>query len=195
MNEIEGWIKEAKKVKSPNFSKRLIEAEISLIVIHGISLPPGMYGSENIDKFFLNKLDPSEHDYFKEISNLKVSSHFLIERSGAQKQYVSIHDKAWHAGVSRFKDQEECNDFSIGIELEGTDSTKYEIDQYKKLIDLSNVLMQNYPLITKERIVGHSDISPKRKTDPGKLFDWNYFKSKIQLCHHLILNPKQISMN
>jgi AmpD protein len=179
MNEIEGWIKEAKKVKSPNFSKRLIEAEISLIVIHGISLPPGMYGSENIDKFFLNKLDPSEHDYFKEISNLKVSSHFLIERSGALKQYVSIHDKAWHAGVSRFKDQEECNDFSIGIELEGTDSTKYEIDQYKKLIDLSNVLMQNYPLITKERIVGHSDISPKRKTDPGKLFDWNYFKSKI----------------
>lgn len=179
MNEFEGWIKEAKKIESPNFSHRSIESEISLIVIHGISLPPGMYGSENIDKFFLNELNPAEHDYFKEISNLKVSSHFLIERSGALKQFVSIHDKAWHAGVSQFEDRKECNDFSIGIELEGTDLTKYESSQYEKLIDLCNVLMQNYPLITKKRIVGHSDISPKRKTDPGRLFDWNYFKSKI----------------
>ena len=179
MNEIEGWIKEAKKVESPNFSKRPIEAEISLIVIHGISLPPGMYGSENIDKFFLNKLDPSEHDYFKEISNLKVSSHFLIERSGALKQYVSIHNKAWHAGVSRFEDQEECNDFSIGIEMEGTDQDAYTNDQYTALCSVTKCLMSHFPDIVLDHLVGHADISPIRKTDPGESFDWVRYKENL----------------
>ena len=137
------------------------------------------YGSNNIDKLFLNNLDPNEHKYFNEISDLKVSSHFLIERSGKLKQFVSIKNKAWHAGVSSFEGKKDCNDFSIGIELEGTDSSMYEINQYNKLIDLCKTLMQNYPNINKQKIVGHSDISPGRKTDPGESFDWNFFKSKI----------------
>ncbi|MFL2753314.1 MAG: 1,6-anhydro-N-acetylmuramyl-L-alanine amidase AmpD [Gammaproteobacteria bacterium] len=179
MNEINGWIKEAEKFESPNQSDRPIESDINLIVIHGISLPPGEYGSNNIDKLFLNNLDPNEHKYFNEISDLKVSSHFLIERSGKLKQFVSIKNKAWHAGVSSFEGKKDCNDFSIGIELEGTDSSMYEINQYNKLIDLCKTLMQNYPNINKQKIVGHSDISPGRKTDPGESFDWNFFKSKI----------------
>jgi AmpD protein len=179
MNEIKGWITEAEKLKSPNQSDRPIESDINLIVIHGISLPPGKYGSNNIDKFFLNNLDPNEHEYFKEISDLKVSSHFLIERSGKLKQFVSIKNKAWHAGVSSYGGKKDCNDFSIGIELEGTDSSNYEISQYNKLIDLCKTLMQNYPDINKQKIVGHSDISPGRKTDPGESFDWKFFKSKI----------------
>ena len=174
-----GWIAEAKKVNSPNFEERPLNTSIDLVVIHCISLPPGEFGTKNIDDFFLNKLDISKHEYFKEISGLKVSSHFLIERTGNLKQFVSIDKKAWHAGVSSFKNRENCNDFSIGIELEGTDDSEYEKNQYNTLIKLVISLMRKYPNITKERVVGHSEIAPKRKTDPGIKFDWDYIKSKI----------------
>ena len=131
------------------------------------------------ESFLQYKLDISKHEYFKEISGLKVSSHFLIERTGNLKQFVSIDKKAWHAGVSSFKNRENCNDFSIGIELEGTDDSEYEKNQYNTLIKLVISLMRKYPNITKERVVGHSEIAPKRKTDPGIKFDWDYIKSKI----------------
>ena len=177
MNKEKGWINEAEIIKSPNYNKR--NDEISLIVIHAISLPPSHYGSKNIDKFFLNKLDPSEHAYFKEIINLKVSAHFLIERTGILKQFVSTEDRAWHAGESSFNGKDNCNDFSIGIELEGTEDSKFEEVQYSSLIKLTQTLMKKYPKINKDRIVGHSFIAPGRKSDPGKFFDWEYFKSEI----------------
>ena len=177
MNKEKGWINEAEIIKSPNYNKR--NDEISLIVIHAISLPPSHYGSKNIDKFFLNKLDPSEHAYFEEIINLKVSAHFLIERTGILKQFVSTEDRAWHAGESSFNGKDNCNDFSIGIELEGTEDSKFEEVQYSSLIKLTKTLMKKYPKINKDRIVGHSFIAPGRKSDPVKFFDWEYFKSEI----------------
>lgn len=177
MTKEKGWIDGAEILKSPNFDER--KDDVSLIVIHAISLPPAKYGSNHIDRFFLNELNPTEDPYFKEISDLKVSSHFLIERTGNLKQFVSIDKKAWHAGVSSFKNRKNCNDFSIGIELEGTDDSEYEKNQYNTLIKLVISLMRKYPNITKERVVGHSEIAPKRKTDPGIKFDWDYIKSKI----------------
>ena len=177
MDKKKGWIKEAKILKSPNFDQR--SDEISLIVIHSISLPPSKYGSNDIDKFFLNKLDSSKHSYFEKIINLKVSSHFLIERTGVLKQFVSTENRAWHAGESSFEGKNNCNNFSIGIELEGTDDSKFEKVQYLKLIKLTRTLMENYPKINKDRIVGHSFVAPGRKSDPGIHFDWEYFKSEV----------------
>ena len=177
MDKKKGWIKEAKILESPNFDQR--SDEISLIVIHSISLPPSNYGSNDIDKFFLNKLDSSKHSYFEKIINLKVSSHFLIERTGVLKQFVSTEDRAWHAGESSFEGKNNCNNFSIGIELEGTDDSKFEKVQYSKLIKLTRTLMENYPKINKDRIVGHSFVAPGRKSDPGIYFDWEYFKSEV----------------
>ena len=177
MNIDKGWIEEAKILKSPNFDER--NNEINLIVIHSISLPPSKYGSNNIDNLFLNKLNPLDHPYFKKIINLKVSSHFLIERTGVLKQFVSTEDRAWHAGESSFKGEDNCNDFSIGIELEGTEYSEFEKAQYSQLIKLTQTLMKKYPKINKERIVAHSLIAPGRKLDPGKFFDWEYFKSEI----------------
>ena len=177
MNIVKGWIEEAKILKSPNFDER--NNDINLIVIHSISLPPSKYGSNNVDKFFLNELNPLDHPYFKKIINLKVSSHFFIERTGVLKQFVSTEDRAWHAGESSFNGEDNCNDFSIGIELEGTENSEFEKAQYSQLIKLTQTLMKKYPTIKKERIVGHSLIAPGRKQDPGKFFDWEYFKSEI----------------
>ena len=177
MTKEKGWINGAEILKSPNFDER--KDDVSLIVIHAISLPPAKYGSNHIDRFFLNELDPTEDPYFKEISDLKVSSHFLIERTGILKQFVSTNSRAWHAGESSFQGKNNCNDFSIGIELEGTDNSIFEDVQYSKLIELTRTLMQNYPKISKNRIVGHSFIAPGRKSDPGDFFDWKNYKSKI----------------
>ena len=124
-------------------------------------------------------MNPLDHPYFKKIINLKVSSHFFIERTGVLKQFVSTEDRAWHAGESSFKGEDNCNDFSIGIELEGTENSEFEKAQYSQLIKLTQTLMKKYPKIKKERIVGHSLIAPGRKQDPGKFFDWEYFKSEI----------------
>ena len=143
-----------------------------LIVVHGISLPPGQYGSGDIEALFTNKLDPTAHPYFAEVAHLEVSAHFLIRRTGEVVQFVSTDERAWHAGVSSWCGREHCNDFSIGIELEGTDDAPYEDPQYEALAALISVLRNHYPSIRSDAIVGHSDIAPGRKTDPGPAFDW-----------------------
>ena len=163
---------------SPNFSERLNE-EISLLVIHNISLPPGQFGNNFVDQFFTNKLDPKKDPYFEEIYEMKVSSHLFIDRKGFLTQFVPFDKAAWHAGVSVFKGRENCNEFSIGIELEGTDDLEYPPNQYKTLTEATKALMKAYPDISLDNIVGHKDIAPLRKTDPGEAFDWDLYKSSL----------------
>ena len=163
---------------SPNFSDRLNE-EISLLVIHNISLPPGQFGNNFVDQFFANKLDPKKDPYFEEIYEMKVSSHLFIDREGLLTQFVPFDRAAWHAGVSEFKGRDNCNEFSIGIELEGTDDLEYPPNQYKTLIEATKALMEAYPNISVDNIVGHKDIAPIRKTDPGEAFDWDLYKSSL----------------
>lgn len=163
---------------SPNFSDRLNE-EISLLVIHNISLPPGQFGNNFVDQFFTNKLDPKKDPYFEEIYEMKVSSHLFIDREGLLTQFVPFNRAAWHAGVSEFKGRDNCNEFSIGIELEGTDDLEYPPNQYKTLIEATKALMEAYPNISVDNIVGHKDIAPIRKTDPGEAFDWDLYKSSL----------------
>ncbi|HEC29939.1 MAG TPA: 1,6-anhydro-N-acetylmuramyl-L-alanine amidase AmpD [Gammaproteobacteria bacterium] len=174
-----GRVAGAEFMPSPNFDERPPGQDVSLIVIHGISLPPGEYGGSSINKLFTNCLSADEYPGFGDICELKVSSHFLIRRDGAVFQYVATQNRAWHAGVSSFEGQASCNDFSIGIELEGTDDDLYESAQYAQLCRLASLLMEYYPSITLDRIVGHSDIAPDRKTDPGPAFDWQYFRKKL----------------
>lgn len=169
----DGWYSECKQLSSPNFNSRPKNIPEYIIVIHSISLPPGIYNNNYIEDFFLNQLDTNAHPYFLQIKDLKVSTHFLIKRNGGLIQFVSCNDRAWHAGDSSYQGTENCNDFSIGIELEGDDKTPYENDQYIKLIELLECLKKEYNV---HDIVGHSDISPNRKTDPGPLFDWKKIK-------------------
>ena len=169
----EGWLSEAEKHISPNFDKRPINSEIKLIVIHNISLPPENFEPENVKKLFKNELDFESHEFFYTIKDLKVSSHFVIDRTGKIYQFVSVYNRAWHAGVSSFKSQENCNDFSLGIELIGSDNTPFEDNQYDALNKLIETLCSSFPKIKKENIVGHSEIAPGRKTDPGPFFDWS----------------------
>jgi len=159
---------------SPNFYS-LEGREVSLLVVHCISLPPGQFGGPYIDQLFTNRLDPSEDPFFEQIHELRVASHLLIRRDGEVIQYVDFDQCAHHAGKSSFDGREKCNDFSIGIELEGTDQGSYTDQQYDILGAVSQALLQAYPRITKDRIVGHSDIAPGRKTDPGVGFDWNRY--------------------
>lgn len=175
---VQGWVTSAKRVFSPHFNARP-DNEVSLLVVHNISLPAGCFGLPYIDHLFMGCLDCHEDPSFKVLEGLEVSAHFLIRRDGELVQYVSCNDRAWHAGVSKFDTRESCNDFAIGIELEGTDDIAYTDNQYRVLIDLSNTLMRVYPKLNKERIVGHCDIAPKRKTDPGKSFDWDRFKADL----------------
>lgn len=166
------WVREAKKVPSPNHNERPQGEVIDLVVVHNISLPPGQFGGPYIDDFFQNRLAIEADPFFAEIQDLQVSAHFLIRRDGAIHQYVPCDKRAWHAGQSRWCGREVCNDFSIGIELEGTDSTAFTDAQYAQLSALIKLLQKEYPHITNERIVGHSDIAPGRKTDPGPHFNW-----------------------
>jgi len=170
----EGFVKKAVQIASPNFDARInntdtIAADISLIVIHNISLPPSQYGGNGIIQLFTNVLNPDEHPYYAEIYTRKVSSHFLIRRDGTLIQFVSCLQRAWHAGVSSWQGRERCNDFSVGIELEGSDFDAFELSQYNTLNALISALKLSYPI---EAVVGHSDIAPGRKTDPGPYFDW-----------------------
>ncbi len=167
-----GLLDAAKQVPSPNFDARPNDSAINLLVIHAISLPAGEFGGPWIDDLFCNRLEPTTHADFTEICQLTVSAHLLIRRDGEIIQYVPFQQRAWHAGESRFQDREHCNDFSIGIELEGYDAHAFEPVQYQQLAQLTRALMKAYPGITRERITGHSDIAPGRKTDPGPLFDW-----------------------
>lgn len=168
-----GMLCDVRYVPSPNYNERPAGILIDLLVIHNISLPPGEFGGAHIDALFTNVLDPSHHPYFTEISSLEVSSHCLIRRDGEIVQYVPFNKRAWHAGDSCFDGREDCNDFSIGIELEGTDEIPYTPIQYAVLADLVALLKKAYPEITGNRIVGHSTIAPTRKTDPGSVFDWD----------------------
>lgn len=168
-----------RKVKSPHFNERPENATVSLIVIHNISLPPEQFGGGYVEAFFQGNLDESWHPYFKEIVQLKVSSHFLIKRSGESIQFVDLNQRAWHAGQSIFLSENDCNNFSIGIELEGSDHQSFTSEQYQQLTCLCCKLMDIFPDITPERILGHSDISPQRKTDPGPFFNWRQFLKQL----------------
>ena len=174
-----GWLQSAEVLPSPNFDARPERSNIKLIVVHGISLPPGEYGGGHIQKFFCNRLDVNAHDYFASICDLRVSAHCLIERDGRIVQFVSFLDRAWHAGVSEWRGESGCNDFSIGIELEGQDHEAYSEAQYQSLARLVDALRSYFPGIASDAIAGHSDIAPGRKTDPGPAFDWARLRQLI----------------
>ncbi len=170
-----GRLHPARFVESPNADERPAGCVVDLIVIHGISLPPGQFGGPWIERLFLNTL-PAEYDpFFAQIQGLTVSSHLLIRRDGEMVQFVPLHRRAWHAGVSEFRGRSRCNDFSIGIELEGTDETAYTAAQYRMLDNVLPPLRAAFPAITADRIVGHCHIAPGRKTDPGPHFDWQRY--------------------
>ena len=171
---INGWLVYAEQQKSPHFSLRDEGETVHLLVVHNISLPPKQFGGGYITDFFLGKLDSKAHPYFEEISQLKVSAHCLITRKGKIIQYVSFDDKAWHAGISSYQGVDKCNDFSIGIELEGADDIPYTQEQYLALAELTKSLQQSYPDIN-DNITGHSDIAPLRKTDPSTHLTGNIF--------------------
>lgn len=169
----DGWLEGAEHIPSPNFDQRSDVNDICLTVVHSISLPPNQFGGDYIEQFFCNCLNPEEHEYFEQIKALKVSAHILIRRDGHMVQFVSFLDRAWHAGVSTWFNREACNDFSIGIELEGADHIPYDDAQYHQLNRLLKAIKTAYPKMLDERsIVGHNDIAPGRKTDPGEAFDW-----------------------
>ena len=149
-------------------------------MIHNISLPPGCYGGYYIERFFTNRLDCNEHPFFEQIRGMQVSAHLLIPRTGAVVQFVSFNDRAWHAGQSCYAGRDNCNDFSIGIELEGCDDEPYSDVQYTVLTSVTALLLAHYPHLSADRIVGHSDIAPGRKTDPGPAFDWVRYRQQLQ---------------
>lgn len=173
------WLDAVKHTPSPNFDARPTDCSINLLVIHNISLPPGVFEGDDVEAFFLNQLHHSKHPFFEEIRELKVSSHLFIRRDGSAQQFVDLDNRAWHAGQSTWQGKERCNDFSIGIELEGTDDQTFTDAQYKTLIQLTLQIQQQYPDITNDRIVGHSDIAPDRKTDPGPHFDWSRYRQGL----------------
>jgi len=168
-----GLIREARQVSSPNADDRPVGVRPELVVIHSISLPPGEYGGPEIEQLFCNRLPADGHPYFAEIHALKVSAHVLIRRDGELVQFVPFQRRAWHAGESSYQGRERCNDFSIGIELEGTDNSAFEPIQYQQLAELIAVLELSYSGISRIRVTGHSDIAPGRKTDPGSGFEWD----------------------
>ncbi len=168
----DGWLTGVRRCVSANFNQRPSNTDIELVVIHNISLPPGEFGGEYIDQLFTNRLDVQAHPFFAQLQGLQVSAHLLIRRNGELVQYVPMQERAWHAGMSSFQERPNCNDFAIGIELEGADDTPYEIIQYQQLASVIWALRKLYPHLTDDRLVGHSAIAPGRKTDPGAAFDW-----------------------
>lgn len=178
--DAQGWLAGVRRVASPNCDERPDPQDISLLVIHGISLPPGRFGGHWIDALFTNTLDPHAHPYFETIAALRVSAHLCIRRDGSMTQYVPFARRAWHAGVSSYGGRERCNDFSIGIELEGTDERPYTARQYARLVAVTRKLLDAYPRLQPAHIVGHSDVAPGRKTDPGASFDWARFRALLE---------------
>lgn len=176
---LDHWLLTAKKLESPHFNFRPAETDISLLVIHNISLPPTSFIGHFVEDFFTGNLDVTYHPYFEEIKELRVSSHLYIRRDGTIIQFVPFDKRAWHAGVSSFQGCENCNDYSIGIELEGTDTLAYTDAQYSALSASTRSICATYPLITSSRIVGHCDIAPTRKTDPGDSFDWPRYRALL----------------
>ena len=174
-----GWCREARILRSPNCDARPVGCAIDLLVVHAISLPPGEFGGPHVDALFLDRLETAAHPYFAGLAGLRVSAHFLVDRGGRVTQYVATLERAWHAGVSSFDGRERCNDFSIGIELEGTDDTPFTDAQYASLVALTRGLMAGHPGITPARIAGHCDVAPGRKTDPGPHFDWQRYRAAL----------------
>ncbi|MGA7801031.1 MAG: 1,6-anhydro-N-acetylmuramyl-L-alanine amidase AmpD [Gammaproteobacteria bacterium] len=172
------WLAGVRRVPSPNCDARPAD-EVSLIVVHGISLPPGEFGGPAIDALFTNTLDPQGHPYFAEIAHLRVSTHVLIRRDGRVVQYVPFTRRAWHAGESCFQGRRACNDFSVGIELEGTDEHPYTVAQYRRLAAVVRALRAAFPAIAADHLVGHSDVSPGRKSDPGPVFQWAHLRALL----------------
>ncbi|MDT3671996.1 MAG: 1,6-anhydro-N-acetylmuramyl-L-alanine amidase AmpD [Aromatoleum sp.] len=171
-----GWLAGAERCDSPNFDARPDGCRVELIVVHAISLPPDEFGGRGVAELFTNALDPHAHPYYATICDLRVSAHFFIRRDGLLMQFVSADDRAWHAGASQWRGRERCNDFSIGIELEGCDTQPFEPMQYERLAELVRVLCGHYPI---QHVVGHSDISPGRKTDPGPFFEWERLRGML----------------
>ena len=167
-----GLLDAAPYSSSPNRDLRPDPAEITLLVVHGISLPPGEFGGDWIERLFTNRLDPATHPAFESLAGLRVSAHLLIRRDGELQQFVPFHERAWHAGRSCWQGRTGCNDFSVGVELEGTDETPYTGAQYQRLAGVVEALASAYPRFDGRSVVGHSDIAPERKTDPGPAFDW-----------------------
>lgn len=174
--DVGGMCAGATWVPSPNCDARPERADISLLVIHAISLPPGQFGGPWVADLFLNRLDPGAHPYFASIASLRVSAHFLIGRDGSLTQFVPCELRAWHAGASSWEGRERCNDFSIGVELEGTDDGPFEEAQYDTLVALSRALFARYGPLA---LAGHSDVAPGRKTDPGAFFDWQRYRIAV----------------
>lgn len=172
----QGWLSGVRRVPSPNHDARPIRTPVELMVIHNISLPPDEFGGRGIEQFFTNALDHEAHPYYAQLKGVKVSSHFLIRRDGQIVQFVSCHKRAWHAGVSEWNGRQRCNDFSIGIELEGSDFVAFDDRQYAALLRLTRCLKRSYPI---RHITGHADIAPGRKTDPGPFFDWDGYLSAL----------------
>lgn len=170
--DAQGWLSGVRRVASPNHDARPARTPIELLVIHNISLPPNEYGGDAIERFFSNTLDHAEHPYYEQLKGVRVSSHFLVRRDGQVVQFVSCNKRAWHAGVSTWQGRSRCNDFSIGIELEGSDFEPFTERQYAALARLTRRLRRAYPIVD---AVGHSDIAPERKTDPGPFFDWQRY--------------------
>lgn len=179
------WLNGARRCPSPHCNERAEGEVVSLLVVHNISLPPGEFGGPYIDDLFCGRLQPNIHPYFADIYQLQVSAHCLIRRDGEVVQYVPFSQRAWHAGVSSFEGRAQCNDYSVGIELEGTDTLAYTPIQYQQLALITRWLQRRFPAITDARITGHSDIAPQRKTDPGTAFDWAYFTDCLQRLDNL----------
>lgn len=184
-----GLLMGARYVPSPNCDTRPAASAIDALIIHAISLPPGEFGGTDIERFFCNQLDCARHDFYREIQNLKVSSHLLIRRDGEVVQFVPFHLRAWHAGESVCEGRARVNDFSIGIELEGTDEAAFTAAQYRALADVTKLLMRQYPGITLGRVYGHVDVAPGRKTDPGPRFDWPRY---VALCRARGAGPESV---
>jgi AmpD protein len=174
-----GWLNEVRRIESPNCDARPAGASPELIIVHGISLPPGEFGGPWVEALFKNELPGAEHEYFATVCSMRVSAHAFVARSGSVTQFVPFHMRAWHAGDSMYCGRNGCNDFSIGIELEGTDDVPYEHAQYDVLARLIVALRETYPSLEQAQIVGHSDVAPGRKTDPGPLFDWTALQSRL----------------
>ncbi len=171
-----GWLPRTRRVESPNFGERPGGVVIDLLVIHNISLPPGDFGGPWVEQLFCGRLDVGAHPYFAAIADNPVSAHLFIRRDGEALQFVDLHKRAWHAGRSCWQGRADCNDYSIGIELEGADETPFTAAQYRQLAVATAEIMHRFPAITGERIVGHSDVAPGRKTDPGPAFDWGRYR-------------------
>lgn len=188
---VNGQLTGARQVPSPNYNQRPENTEIQLIVVHNISLPPSQFGGGYIEQFFQNQLDWSLHPYFQTIQGMQVSAHLLILRTGEIIQFVNFNDRAWHAGRSSYLGKVECNDYSIGIELEGSDDLDFEEVQYQQLVDVVMTLQQAYPK-TDHHLAGHSDVAPGRKTDPGAHFQWQRFREELTQKKLSIKNKTKI---